>query len=99
MLNSSLYTTGGRFAHGCEHPHSQKTLVVGSQDVCFSRSRRLSFQVTYYLQFLDAVEIMDYLRIKGKNRFEDPKQFAVSFQKTVCSSYRLNKVVDSIEPF
>ncbi|HEY4601418.1 MAG TPA: hypothetical protein VIG73_09135, partial [Cerasibacillus sp.] len=34
-----------------EPPHSQKTLVAGSQDACFSRwSRRLPFQVTWFGQ-------------------------------------------------
>src|SRR5699024_6821832 len=43
-------------------------------------------------------DLTDYLRAKGKNRFEDPEKIAKMIQKTAQSSYRLDKVVeDSID--
>ncbi|MBP2258894.1 transposase [Virgibacillus campisalis] len=43
-------------------------------------------------------DLDDYLRSKGKNRFENPEQVAKTIQKAARSSYRLDKVVeDSID--
>src|SRR5699024_4285792 len=43
-------------------------------------------------------DLTDYLRAKGKNRFEDPEKIAKMIQKAAQSSYRLDKVVeDSID--
>src|SRR5699024_3229510 len=43
-------------------------------------------------------DLTDYLRAKGKNRFEDPEKIAKMIQKAARSSYRLDKVVeDSID--
>src|SRR5699024_12306245 len=43
-------------------------------------------------------DLTDYLRAKGKNRFEDPEKIAKRIQKAAQSSYRLDKVVeDSID--
>src|SRR5699024_11499748 len=43
-------------------------------------------------------DLTDYLRAKGKNRFEDPEKIAKIIQKAAQSSYRLDKAVeDSID--
>src|SRR5699024_6648077 len=43
-------------------------------------------------------DLTDYLRAKGKNRYEDPEKIAKMIQKAAQSSYRLDKVVeDSID--
>src|SRR5699024_7674624 len=43
-------------------------------------------------------DLTDYLRAKGKNRFEDPEKIAKMIQKAAQSSYRLDKdVEDSID--
>ncbi|MBN2980314.1 IS110 family transposase [Cohnella algarum] len=47
---------------------------------------------------MEVVDLADYLRDKGKNRFPDPENVARCIQKAARASYRLSKVVeDSID--
>jgi len=50
------------------------------------------------LAHMSLEDLADYLRSKGKNRFENPEQVAKMIQKAARSSYRLDKIVeDSID--
>lgn len=47
---------------------------------------------------MDVMQLADFLRQKGRNRFSDPECIAKSIQKAARSSYRLSKCVeDSID--
>ena len=47
---------------------------------------------------MDVVDLADYLRDKGRNRFPDPENVARCIQKAARASYRLSRVVeDSID--
>ncbi|API90737.1 IS110 family transposase [Virgibacillus pantothenticus] len=67
----------------------------------FGKAMMDLFLENYSLEELSRMpleDLVDYLRLKGKNRFPDPKHVAKSIQKAVRSSYRLDKVVeDSID--
>ena len=43
---------------------------------------------------MDTSELADYLKVKGKNRFQNPEEVAKCIQKAARSSYRLSKCVE-----
>src|SRR5699024_10123763 len=69
--------------------------------ICFGKAMMDLFFEQYSLDELAHMslnDLTDYLRAKGKNRFEDPEKIAKMIQKAAQSSYRLDKVVeDSID--